>query len=545
MKRASFRFQYVTFWFCAFGLMVFCSGCTTRPFKAASFPNQNDPALYARGYTSERIFNKDLYAPEWAFNHGDKNSPPKIGLALSGGGPRAADYSIGVLKGLYDQGILTNVDVISAVSGGSYALAWLLCQPYYHATLLNSNVNDTLNQMFQSDGRFLGYIRTNSSNQGFYSSLVLWALFHASSYGQWTSLDYYYSKDSRREQVLDNSGYMADYRILIQKIYESMPPLEDGLATTNLWDKHGIPNQGVNFPTMAKFALDNHLPDFIFNSTLYTRSTNRLQSATSLWQRNFQCTPFGFGSDSFGHKLWADLNCTNYYLDCFNLAPAIDGAVVCQHNMSDFKEFHRLLEFYYADLGYAIDVPTNQTGADVRQSIHLSDGGHSENLGLYALVQRRCSNIIVVDAEWEEKTNYVFEAYTNIQTVLSNEMGLTFTVPDIDNHKFTCANPVMRGSISGFTDTPTNSLNVYYIKLGLDASHLDNYPPSVVAIKKYQPKIKFGSEATVVRTFPQLDTFDVKYGTNVVAALTDLGNYVVTSSALTNFLKEVNTVADK
>lgn len=43
----------------------------------------------------------------------------KIGLALSGGGYRAAAYHIGTLRALHKLGILDKVDVISSVSGGS------------------------------------------------------------------------------------------------------------------------------------------------------------------------------------------------------------------------------------------------------------------------------------------------------------------------------------------------------------------------------------------------------------------------------------------
>jgi hypothetical protein len=47
------------------------------------------------------------------------------GLALSGGGIRAGFYSIGVMKALYEQGFLDNIDAISSVSGGGYASYWL------------------------------------------------------------------------------------------------------------------------------------------------------------------------------------------------------------------------------------------------------------------------------------------------------------------------------------------------------------------------------------------------------------------------------------
>ena len=48
------------------------------------------------------------------------------GLALSGGGIRSASFSIGVMKALYEKGLLNDIDVISSVSGGGYASYWLL-----------------------------------------------------------------------------------------------------------------------------------------------------------------------------------------------------------------------------------------------------------------------------------------------------------------------------------------------------------------------------------------------------------------------------------
>lgn len=48
---------------------------------------------------------------------------PKIGLALSGGGVRAAVFHLGVLRRLADQGLLEEVSVLSTVSGGSLVTA--------------------------------------------------------------------------------------------------------------------------------------------------------------------------------------------------------------------------------------------------------------------------------------------------------------------------------------------------------------------------------------------------------------------------------------
>lgn len=50
-------------------------------------------------------------------------SPPKIGLALSGGGSRAIAFHLGCLRALNDRGILDKVAVLSGVSGGSVIAA--------------------------------------------------------------------------------------------------------------------------------------------------------------------------------------------------------------------------------------------------------------------------------------------------------------------------------------------------------------------------------------------------------------------------------------
>src|SRR5689334_22717962 len=49
-----------------------------------------------------------------------------LGLALSGGGSRAAAFHRGTIQGLQDIGLLEGIDVVSSVSGGSvFAAAWM------------------------------------------------------------------------------------------------------------------------------------------------------------------------------------------------------------------------------------------------------------------------------------------------------------------------------------------------------------------------------------------------------------------------------------
>jgi len=49
---------------------------------------------------------------------------PRLGLALAGGGTKAASFSMGVLQGLTETGLMEKVDIVSSVSGGGYASLW-------------------------------------------------------------------------------------------------------------------------------------------------------------------------------------------------------------------------------------------------------------------------------------------------------------------------------------------------------------------------------------------------------------------------------------
>lgn len=46
----------------------------------------------------------------------------RIGLALSGGGFRAAAFHLGVFRKLKELGLLWKIDVLSCVSGGSFGM---------------------------------------------------------------------------------------------------------------------------------------------------------------------------------------------------------------------------------------------------------------------------------------------------------------------------------------------------------------------------------------------------------------------------------------
>jgi hypothetical protein len=140
------------------------------------------------------------------------------------------------------------------------------------------------------------------------------------------------------------------------------------------------------------------------------------------------------------------------------------------------------MSFANVDLGYR--VPRFRS-KDVG-SLYLSDGGHIENLGLYPLVRRNCRNIIVIDAEHEEKSPYVFASYDKVKRALMDEMQRTLTVSAIDNKAFDPATPVVTGQITGKSDTPPAM--VYYVKLSIDPQRRGEVPFNNPALGPYFPQ---------------------------------------------------------
>jgi len=126
-------------------VMLITTGCVNLPTaRNISGMYGVDEQLFSKYSTASSPLRKQLsldnrkilqeeFGHEWQYNRNKekRNQPPQLGLALSGGGPRSASFSIGVLKALQNNGVLDNVDVISAVSGGAYATYWYYMQNCY------------------------------------------------------------------------------------------------------------------------------------------------------------------------------------------------------------------------------------------------------------------------------------------------------------------------------------------------------------------------------------------------------------------------------
>jgi len=105
-----------------------------------------------------------------------------------------------------------------------------------------------------------------------------------------------------------------------------------------------------------------------------------------------------------------------------------------------------------------------------QQTIKLSDGGHSENLGAVALIRRGVKTVIVGDAEHD--SDYTFGAYTNLKSRL-NAWNLVLTIPELDEYlsNHPAGGSARHGLYKGVVTDKTGNkkTDIFYLKMSRPA----------------------------------------------------------------------------
>ena len=477
---------------------------------------------------------------EWRFNKGDKTRPPENCLCLSGGGIRSAAFSIGVLKGLHEKGILDKIDVISASSGGSYALSWYYLQQY-------GKGRGAQKALFS--GQALEQLATRAKMYSF-PTIATSAVGYAAVFPMNILFNNFLSLNA------DISFLRGMYENAIRRTFDG--------------------GQDAGFSELLELIRNNDLPYFIINTTA-SIDYGPSHQGSKLANRVFEFTPLRFGSDGFGYS--------NDFSVTMGRAVSISGAAVDLESSVPGRLESAMAASLNVDLGYRIDNyndksalkhakrfipfyflanPKDTKGTDIR----LTDAGHSENLGMYSLVRRLSRRIIVVDATFDP--NYQFEDYFNLKNALRSEMQVELKVNGIDTQPddyenleslkgspcsdtgtcFHTSKPVVKGSISCFPiKGPDNRIEqrrieVVYIKLSINDELFNGFPTmdpladdyraarqyyGTDLVKYYlKKKMQEGrSGSPHVCDFPHHTTWDQNYEPEQFKAYVDLGYHIV------------------
>lgn len=449
---------------------------------------------------------------------------PRYCVAFSGGGIRSAAFNIGALKALEENGRLQNVDLISSVSGGSYAAAWLYIQRHARS-------EGPLSSLF--DKAHIDYIADRAKLLQVPSFGYLLSAFPARLAGTLFSV----------AQLLDGSIVYIN-ATWVQSLYEDA--IIRVFLTAPSGEKYKLP-----MADMGKIVRSNHLPIVVFNAALVVPD-----KGYSMWgPRIFEITPFHMGSDAVGFYPWNAENSPVGWTSISRVVRLSGAAIDVTHEDTLFSQ--AALQLTEASLGGYMPLQENQSG------VYLADAGFIDNLGAYSAVRRLCEEIIVLDAAYDPQ--YEFCDYRALRAALSSEMDVKLKIDDIDSivprtpctiqktppsgdqccplqSGFDKRRPVMVGSVGPFpvidgNEVRLKTLRVLYVKMTLNNEEFDQalqdesarealkkrYEPSVIGWYAERKKWRRGCDPD----FPQLTTMQQNFTPDQFRAYVDLGYALV------------------
>ncbi|MCH2003085.1 patatin-like phospholipase family protein [Acinetobacter seifertii] len=451
---------------------------------------------------------------------------PELGLALSGGGQRAAAVSIGFLEALQEKDILSHVDTISSVSGGSYAAYWWYTHHYwaakekelpklkkdlfkrYYISELCDSVSNNLNtnksiepdsykekcaQEFEHmnlQKRYENYrFFTLDRNSGHLLTRIqepLEAKFPSANglggldeglritenFGKTTSLTVTWPLhilvNGLFDMKLNVNMFQKYYQNGLEREYGRYPICNENTckALKSYANQSGNPlSVEITDPSTDELYAEitqQKLPFWVINTTAtysqksWPKMLRNLPIAGyshSLANTVYEFTPVSQGSPRFGY-------CSQEQEGCHLSKPlklsrkiAISGAAIdalspTQNTLIDVANLS--LGQYVSNPKIADNVRTvhrmlpipfvwfHENRHDEQSPfIYLTDGGHSDNLGIYSLIRRGTKKIIVLDSEHEGgqkngETTANFEALRKDRCMLMQDHGVFISIPELN-----------------------------------------------------------------------------------------------------------------
>lgn len=386
-------------------LMLFClSGCQSKVVK--TFPTYLQPVKTPdeRSNQPQVAFQKELVritkrkAAFVPYTTSLMKLPGiRVGLALSGGGIRSAAFQLGLMSGLHKKNILTGIDYISAVSGGSWAAG----------AYKGSKLSDSL--FFQSLDAAVDMEKSKMCDESLQRLAV-------------STIDPLY-------QHCNNSGakiLLSSYRESLKSLRRSVLLLDPfdkdvGYAFREAWRAMiqenfllGVEND-IRLDQVEDTGPSAERPYLIINAT-------HSEEKAADCRHNF---PFQFTADAIGTtadcgntdycpRAWArglDTRYKGIFLDLqaqkdvstvyLSHVMAISGAVAPANILGvtlGLMEWH--LPFPLPPAAHDVDeVP-------YRKEYVLADGGHSDNFGALPLMERDVDILIISDAAFDTEERF-------------------------------------------------------------------------------------------------------------------------------------------
>ncbi|PKN19385.1 MAG: hypothetical protein CVU71_07710 [Deltaproteobacteria bacterium HGW-Deltaproteobacteria-6] len=397
----------------------------------------------------------------------NKKSKDTLGLALSGGGYRSAIFCYGILRGLYELGLLTKVDYISAVSGGSW-----IATPFAMAENLDYFFN-------------IPEDRANFIEEGFESLLV------------------------NPQRLIEEAALTRPDNNYVSDLYGRL------LARTFLRE-HGDYGR-YNPLNDPKLIRDNDRPFLIVNGTLNFRRPDTFD----ITQECFEMTRLYCGSRSLGYLDTKEMLADDQTIRIRD-AIAISGAAVAFHvpGLGDEVSGHGLSREI---INFADGRPTPMPNPPQAHRLDVADGGHYNNLGIESLVNRGCGYIIAVDAEHDPEhggTKGARQKFEGLRTLMQRNH---IPQPDFVVEQLDRVNEPVH-LVSGNNKVP----DILYVKLKSVAA-FDKAAAKARYNQPGFLRNMFGRGEFAFD--PQFSTAKLDYGFAEHRNLTELGTFIVKENA--------------
>ena len=339
------------------------------------------------------IISAQYTSTEKAFRPSRGANPARC-IALSGGGSRSALVNLGVLFS-HEYRNEPPFDVYSAVSGGGYALGWFVIQKARH----------------KADQPVFVFNNGPHSADSISASLINLSIAAPTSVGCLIQAPFQALLPTLAGAHNVPSNYCRDsYSAQIASAYGISPTLTRQQLTESLSD--------------AKFGLP------IWNWSVFPVKAGRILSFDP-HDTFAEVSPIGFGSDGLGYtQQWPTP------IHDLTDVIAISGAAI--DRLLDHTDHSGHFQKPWIQLGgggrlsgvcsrtdVARGATSNSLG-DIQTEIYVSDGGEVDNLGLLPLVKRMCSEIVVIDAEYDP--HWTFEGLSVAKQRLLKDYGIELEV---------------------------------------------------------------------------------------------------------------------
>jgi NTE family protein len=256
-----------------------------------------------------------------------------VGLAISGGGSRAAVFSAAVLFELKQFGVANHLDVVSAVSGGSWTAAIYAMSYDPHTNESNANPEPTSEQELKTTSDYF------SDNGLIWDKDEIFPMLQKNYIARWFI-----------------SLFRPDH---ILKFWFTNFNRTDIMASTfsnNMFSNSLLPGSGYTFG-----QLNPSRPNLIINATDFTKKPEESENGSTLSEPSESNSGyhFTFSNETFTNKLRSDLS--QY---------PVASAVMASSSYPGLFNYWTLENFI---------------SADKEHYVHLFDGGASDNLGIAGL----------------------------------------------------------------------------------------------------------------------------------------------------------------